>query len=492
VKLVPKLALALFAGVVVVVAGLTAWQIRREIELFDEDVRQNQRIVGITAGASLSSQRTRDDAMRLARRVDKSRATIRVRYVSLALEAPMALRPLVPVSVADVPKPGSWHQLVKPKAQGEKADRLVTYVNAPVVDDALGAIELVQPLASRAEYAWRGVWSALASSLAMLVVGGLAMTLIGARIVGQPVSELIAAVRRVGKGDFDVFPSISRQDEFGELARAVRAMGLGLSEERQRTREQVEARIQAIEQLRHAERLATLGKLASVLAHEIGTPLNVIAGHAKLVAGGKLEGADARDSATEIGAQCDRITGIVRRVLDYARRRPPKRALVRAADLVSQTGALLKSFAAQNDVRLIYEASADDIDLEADPDQLQQTLINVVMNAIQATPAGGSITLGIELSERQIADEGRPIEFIVFRVADTGDGIDDATRARIFEPFFTTKPPGEGTGLGLSVARDIVEEHGGTIEVSSTRGHGSSFRIHLPRRVDDASANFGS
>ena len=175
-KLVPKLALALFAGVVVVVAGLTAWQIRREIELFDEDVRRDQRIVGITAGASLSSRRTRDDATRLAQRVDESRETIRVRYVSLAPEAPKSLQPLVRVSLADLPKPGSWHQLVKSKTREEKADTLVTYVNAPVVDEALGAIELVQPLASRGEYAWRGVWSALASSMAMLVVGGLAMT----------------------------------------------------------------------------------------------------------------------------------------------------------------------------------------------------------------------------------------------------------------------------------------------------------------------------
>lgn len=489
-KLVPKLALALFAGVLVVVAGLTAWQIRREIALFDEDVRRDQRIVGITAGASLSSRRTRDDATRLAQRVDDSRELIRVRYVSLAQEAPKALRPLVPVRLADLPKPGSWHQLVKSKAQGESADTLVTYVNAPVVDEALGAIELVQPLASRGEYAWRGVWSALASSLAMLVVGGLTMTLIGARIVGQPVSELIAAARRIGQGDFDVFPSIRRQDEFGELARAVRAMGLGLSEERQRTREQLEARIQALEQLRHAERLTTLGKLASVLAHEIGTPLNVIAGHAKLVAGGKLEGPDTRESATEIGAQCERITSIVRRVLDYARRLPPNRTLVRAADLVGQTVALLTSFAKQNEVGLVQQAPADDVELEADPDQLQQTLINVVMNAIQATPPGGSVALGVEASTR--VSEGRPVAFVTFTVADTGAGMDDATRARIFEPFFTTKLPGQGTGLGLSVARDIVEEHGGTIEVTSARGHGSTFRIQLPRRVDDVRTNSGS
>ena len=112
------------------------------------------------------------------------------------------------------------------------------------------------------------------------------------------------------------------------------------------------------------------------------------------------------------------------------------------------------------------------------------------MNAVQATPRGGSVTLGIEASERTI--EGRQVASVVLRVADTGQGIDDATRARIFEPFFTTKPPGEGTGLGLSVARDIVEEHGGTIEVSSAQGHGSCFRIHLPRRIDYVSANFGS
>jgi two-component system, NtrC family, sensor kinase len=489
VKLVPKLALALFAGVMVVVAGLTAWQVRREIELFDEDVRRDQRIVGVTAGAALSSRRTREDATRLARRVDESRETIRVRYVSLAPDAPENLQPLVRVSLEDIPKPGSWHQLVKVKTPGEKADRLVTYVNAPVIDDPHGAIELVQPLAPRAEYAWRGVWSALASSFAMLIVGGLTMAFIGARIVGRPVSDLIAAARRIGQGDFDVYPSVRRQDEFGELARAVRAMGLRLSEERQRTQEQVEARIQALEQLRHAERLATLGKLASVLAHEIGTPLNVIAGHAKLVAGGKLEGRDARDSAAEIGAQCNRITSIVRRVLDYARRRAPKRALVRAADLVGQTIALLKSFATQNGVSLVDESSGDSLDVLADPDQLQQTLINVVMNAIQASPQGGRVALAVELSERLI--RGRPVEFVVFRVFDTGEGIDDTTRTKIFEPFFTTKPPGEGTGLGLSVARDIVEEHGGTIEVSSVKGDGSSFTIHLPRRVDDGSANFG-
>jgi signal transduction histidine kinase len=485
-KLVPKLALALFVGVFAVVAGLTAWQVRREIELFDQDVRRDQRIVGITAGAALSSRRTREDAVKLASRVDQSREAIRVRYVSLSPDAPKEWRPLVPIAREPLAKRGGWYQLVKPRTAGEKADTLVTYVAAAVVDEPHGAIELVEPLASRTDYAWRGVWSALASSLAMLAVGGVTMTLIGARLVGRPVAELMSAARRIGEGNFDVLATVKRQDEFGELGRALHAMGSDLSHERLRRQAEVDARIAALEQLRHAERLSTLGKLASVLAHEIGTPLNVIAGHAKLIESGKVADSEARESATAIGEQCGRITGIVRRVLDYARRRPPKRASVNAGDLLGQIAALLTSFADRHGVSLTCEARADDIELMADSDQLQQTLINVVINAIQAASPGGHVKLSLRAATEA------PQEQVVFTVSDDGAGMDAATKARIFEPFFTTKPAGEGTGLGLSVAREIVAEHGGTVEVSSVQGQGTTFTIGLPRSVEDVRSHSSS
>ena len=149
--------------------------------------------------------------------------------------------------------------------------------------------------------------------------------MIGARVVGKPVSQLIHATRRIGEGDFNVLDAIHRRDEFGELADALRSMSREIEAERLRTRREVEARIQALEQLRHAERLTTLGQLASVLAHEIGTPLNVIAGHGKLIAGGRLTTEGVSESATAIGEQSERITRIVRRILDYARRRPARR-----------------------------------------------------------------------------------------------------------------------------------------------------------------------
>jgi signal transduction histidine kinase len=490
-RLVPKLALSLFAGVFVVVVGFTTWRVRRDIELFDEDARRDQRVVGVTAAAALSRHRTLDDAVRLARRVDTSRESIEVRYVILRDGAPPALRPLVTVRAQDLSVKGPLVQVVSPKTGSASADTLLTYVAAPVSDESSGAIELSQPLASRAEYAWKGVWSALASSLAMLLVGGAIMALIGARIVGRPVADLISATRRIGEGNFDVLAATRRQDELGELAQALRAMSQDLASARSRARTEAEARIQALEQLRHAERLSTLGQLASVLAHEIGTPLNVIAGHGKLIEGGRLPANGIKESATAIGEQCGRITRIIRRILDYARRNPPKRLRISAADVVGQTRAMLRSLADQKEVTIALDLPPSPTNLEilADPDQLQQALTNVVMNAVHASPRGSEIRLRVRIAQHD--HEGRSEERLAIAVHDAGPGIDPALEERIFEPFFTTKPAGEGTGLGLSVARDIVREHGGSIAVHSASGEGTTFEIYLPQQTMASSLDAG-
>jgi signal transduction histidine kinase len=491
VKVVPKLALTLFAGVFVVVGVFTALRVRGDIEAFDQDVRRDQRVVGLTAGAALARTRTREDAIRLAARVDDSREGMRIRFVSLASGADSRLAPLIKVRPDEFPTPGSSKQLIKPREQGvESADLLVTYVSAPVVDEPFGAIELSQPLASRSEYAWKGIWSGLTSSLAMLIVGGAAMVLIGTRIVGQPVSELIRATRRIAEGDVNVLDSIKRRDEFGELAGALSAMSHDLSAERLRTAREAEKRLQALEQLRHAERLTTLGQLASVLAHEIGTPLNVIAGHGKLVASGRLDPAAIRESAETIGEQSDRITGIVRRILDYARRRPARRMWIDASDLVGRTCALLRGLAERQGVELEVTEPPEAVRLFADPDQLQQVVTNLVLNAIHASPRGEKVKLMTATTARA-QSEGGVQELAVLSVSDRGPGIPAEVRDRIFEPFFTTKPAGEGTGLGLSIARDIVAEHGGFMDVSSSPGKGSLFSVYLPNSGPDVQVGAG-
>jgi two-component system NtrC family sensor kinase len=479
-KLVPKLGMALFAGVSAVVAVFTAWRIEQEIRLFDEDARKDQRVVGMTAGAALSTTKTREDALFMTRRVDESRANIHIRYVSFAPDSSDEERPLLHLEPEEIPSPGKWVQLVKPRVAGiEPSDTLVTYVGAKVVGEPLGAMELSQPLASRAAYVWTGFVRVIAATGSMLAVGGVVMALIGARIVGRPVAELTAAVRRIGEGDFETSVAPERSDEFGELARALRATSAELSTARKRAAAETEARIAALEQLRHAERLTTLGKLASVLAHEVGTPLNVIAGHAKMIATGRLDGNILRESGVGIGVQCERIANIVRRVLDYARRSPARRRTVNAADIVGQTCALLRSLAEQKGIQLEFQAPRDVIQVLADPDQLHQALTNVVMNALYASPPNLPVLLKVEASERSVDSGLQP--FAVFVVRDRGAGIEESLREKIFEPFFTTKPLGDGTGLGLSVAKDIIDEHGGTIEVESVAGAGTTFRIFVPR-----------
>lgn len=477
-KVVPKLALALFAGVFVVVAVFTALRVRSEIELFDQDVRRDQRIIGLTAGAALAKTRTREEAIKLAKRVDASREAIRVRFVSFAQRTEQGLRPLVQLTAE--PAPGQWKQVVQLASENEPADLLVTYVGAPVVDDANGAIELAQPLASRAEYIWRGVWSGLASSLAMLVVGGLTVALIGAKVVGQPVSQLIHATRKIGEGDLQVLETIRRRDEFGELADALRSMSQEIEAERLRTRHEVEARIRALEQLRHADRLTTLGKLASVLAHEIGTPLNVIAAHGKLIGAGRVAANGVAESAAAIGEQSERITRIVRRILDYARRRPARRARLDATDIVRQACALLDGLAVQRRVSLEVAGPSVPAMVDADPDQLQQAVTNLILNAIQASPPLARITVALAWLER--AQDQR---FLAISVEDSGAGVAEDAQERIFEPFFTTKPPGEGTGLGLSVVKDIIDDHGGFVDFAPRSDGGSIFTIYLPRTKPD-------
>ncbi|HKO90271.1 MAG TPA: HAMP domain-containing sensor histidine kinase, partial [Polyangiaceae bacterium] len=378
---------------------------------------------------------------------------------------------------------GAWlQQEQRLDTEAVRGDYLVTYVAAPVADAVEGAIELAQPLASRTGYISRGVSNVLASSAAMLLVCGLIVALIGARLVGKPVSELIAAARRIGAGDFRAITAVQRKDEFGELARALSTMSLELDTARRNMTDETEARIRTLEQLRHAERLVTLGHLASVLAHELGTPLNVVAGHAKLIATGKLSGDPVRESGSVIGGQCERMTQIVRGILDYARRKPPRRIWIPASDLVRQVCDLLRGLAEQRRVKLFVEHPDAEAKLFVDPGQLQQAFINLVMNAIQASRSGSQVRLGVATEERAPTKAGST-PYVVLSVSDQGPGISPDSQEEIFQPFFTTKANGEGTGLGLSVARDIVREHGGFVEVASAPDEGSTFRVYLPQRV---------
>jgi signal transduction histidine kinase len=223
------------------------------------------------------------------------------------------------------------------------------------------------------------------------------------------------------------------------------------------------------DQLRKTERLAELGTLASGMAHEIGTPMNVILGRAELLMR-KSKDESTRRGLETIVTQVERITKIMNQLLSFARKRPSEQ---RGVDLVGIVGSVLDMLQEKfksHDIHVIKEYSPDLPQVLADSDHMSQVLLNLILNACQAMPEGGTLTLTLR-------PKGDMIEL---RVQDTGPGIPEDQISKIFDPFFTTKSVGEGTGLGLTVVHGIIQEHKGAIRVNSVPGQGTIFIISLP------------
>jgi signal transduction histidine kinase len=223
--------------------------------------------------------------------------------------------------------------------------------------------------------------------------------------------------------------------------------------------------------------------LAAGIAHELGAPLYVISGYADMIAGRSLSPDKAAESAQTIRVQSERIANTVRRILDFARQRPGQRTLVDLRQLARQTLDLMAPLAEKQKVKLILVDGDEAALVRADVEQIQQVVLNLITNAVQAMPRGGDVKVAIGPAPTPPpagqADAGG--QHVCLSVLDEGEGISAENLNRIFEPFFTTKGPGQGTGLGLAIAEGIVREHGGWIAVASTPGKGSRFCVCLPR-----------
>jgi signal transduction histidine kinase len=190
---------------------------------------------------------------------------------------------------------------------------------------------------------------------------------------------------------------------------------------------------------------------------------------------------DAPASCTIIAAQADRLTRIVRNLLDFARRRAPKRAEAELRELAERAVLLLSTLAKKRNVEVVIDASATPVRANVDGAQIEQAVTNLVINAIHAMPNGG--TISVATRNTRAAPPSAPTaerECAVIEIKDEGEGISDEHLSRIFEPFFTTKGVGEGTGLGLSVTHGIIEDHEGWMTAASALGKGSTFTLYLP------------
>ncbi|MFV2065619.1 MAG: sensor histidine kinase [Pirellulales bacterium] len=317
----------------------------------------------------------------------------------------------------------------------------------------------------------------------MILLGAMFVYFLGREIVGRPLNRLIEKTRRIGSGDLSEPLLLRGKDELSELARALNQMCKQLDKSQEKARREETARMAAMEQLRHVDRLRTVGGLASGMAHELGTPLNVVSGRAGLIASGKLATGEVRASAEAIKAESQRMATIIRQLLDFARRSTPQRTDVDVRQIADQTVVLLDALARKQQVTLDLVGDATSVPAHVDPGQIQQVLTNLIVNGIQAMPEGGRIAIDVRhvMASPQTADQAEERAYVRIDVKDEGSGIAAEDIEHLFEPFFTTKEIGEGTGLGLSIAYGIVEEHAGWIDVWSEPGEGSLFSVYLPK-----------
>ncbi len=242
------------------------------------------------------------------------------------------------------------------------------------------------------------------------------------------------------------------------------------------------------DRLNRSERLAAVGQLVASVAHEVGTPLHSIAWHVQALGEEPTATDDMRKRIGIIDGQIGRVVRIIEELLSATRQRKPRLARLPAEELVAPVVGLMGPTFAAKGVRLAVEQSGDPPTLYGDVEQLQQVLVNLMANALGATKAGGTVTIGVSLrpvtveeaAARRGAGEPEATAMAVVAVRDTGVGMPEEDLRRASEPFFTTKAIGDGTGLGLFLSRQIVNAHGGTLSIESRVGVGTAVTIVLP------------
>ena len=275
--------------------------------------------------------------------------------------------------------------------------------------------------------------------------------------VNRPLKTIEEAVNKITKGDYRMIPVVSTGDEFESL---VNSLNIMLNELSKRS-----------EQLIQTEKLASLGTLTSGVAHELNNPLNNISTSVQILVE-ELEESDSEHKKTlllDVEKQIERARDTVKALLEFSKKRTFDPKPVNFKDLTDNTMRLIKGEIPTN---VNYSVDIPDIRANIDAHRIQQVLINLIINAVQAMEKGGNLSIR---ASKQDANK-----IFYFEVQDDGEGISEEDLPKIFDPFFTTKGVGTGTGLGLSTSHGIIEQHGGRIEVSSKPGKGATFTVYLP------------
>jgi signal transduction histidine kinase len=360
-----------------------------------------------------------------------------------------------------------------------------------VRDQTLGTVAVVLPsnFLVTTESTSRTVFSGI------FALGTAAIMLLGfwlAQSIARPILRLRTMAQAVASGDLEQESGLERPDEIGDLARAFDTMTERLQTrtaeaerlyaeaiDRNRQLSEMYERLQAAQrQLVQSEKLAAVGQLAAGIVHDVKNPLGVIKGLAEELLEDPLEGAGALEAYRQIRDNATRANSIVTDLLVFARQSATAMSRRDLRETIEGSLRLTDYLLRKGKVRVEKALPASAAYATYDPQQIQQVLINLIQNAVQAMPDGGELRVSLVVEDATA----------VIALADTGTGIDPQVMPRIFDPFFTTKPEGQGTGMGLAVSYGILTRHGGSIEATSQPGQGATFTLRLPTEQKAAAA----
>lgn len=330
-------------------------------------------------------------------------------------------------------------------------------------------------------------------SVAFILVVSLLMSGLVSRLVYRPLRDLETGARRLSSGDLEHPIPVRSGDEFGKVAESFNTMTLALKNSRQELQQwaytleqKVEQRTQELRiaeaETARSEKLASVGLLAAGIAHELNNPLTGVLTFSHLLRKKMPEGSQDAEDLDLVIRETKRCAGIIRRLLDFAREKPPEKKFADLNKIIENTERIIERPASFRDVKISMDFDSELPSVWLDADLIEQVVMNMLVNAQHAVEQGGDITVRTRRVLKSVSGEQgqAPIPMVEIAVVDTGCGIPPENLKRIFDPFFTSKEVGKGTGLGLSVTHGIVTAHGGTIEVESQVGKGTTFRVFLP------------
>jgi two-component system NtrC family sensor kinase len=387
-----------------------------------------------------------------------------------------------PPNEGEVPDSSDVHRVL---ATGEPVERMRRMLGEQVFsvimpmragERLVGAFEITEVMSDVRSDISKARWEIAITTLLLFATIFVVVLLVARQSLSRPIRELLAGATAVGLGNLDYrVPVPENGGEFGLLADEFNRMADSLVEQKRTAEREAEGRLALERELRHTERLATVGRVAAGVAHEIGAPLNVLDGRAQQL----LVRPDAplemrQRNLTIIRSQAGRITRIVRQLINLARPHDIRFELLDLSLLIASMLELIEEDAKKAGVIITVDPLRNLL-IDGDHDLLLQVLLNICLNGIQAMPKGGR--LRIECLEEEPDKYGKRLAGL--RISDTGHGIPPEALSHIFEPFYTTKDDGQGTGLGLTISRRMIEEHGGRIDAFNNVDGGATFTVYL-------------